>query len=55
MNGILSVFRATAVFTVTAAGTGTAEEEVGGASITHKDGVGDGGDRPIREWLLDRR
>ena len=40
-NGILSIYRADAVFTVTAAGTG-AEAEVGGASTTGKDGVGDG-------------
>jgi len=31
------------VFTVTAARTGTAENEVGGASMTRMDGVGDSG------------
>lgn len=40
---MLSIFGVAAVFTVTAAGTGIAEDEVGGASMTRKDGVGDGG------------
>ena len=32
-----------AVFIVTAGGTGTAEDEAGGAPMTHKGGVGDDG------------
>ena len=41
------------MFTVTASGTGTAEDEMGGASMTRKDGAGDGGiDRPERDcWI----
>ena len=51
-NGILSIFRAVEVFTMTAAGTGTVEGEMG-ASMTRKDGAGDGGiDRSDRGcWI----
>ena len=42
-NGILSIYRDAVVFTVIAAGTGSTDEEVEGASMTRKDGVGDAG------------